>query len=89
MSTSLHFLLLESEDEGDRLWSTDVNVAHSLEDNTDDSVEEDSNLPPIVFNPLPFWYINPDGRQVLSKNQAAVTIDGRPIGCCFFVAFPS
>ena len=39
---------------------------------------QDSAPLPVLLRELHFWYIDPDGKEVSSKDQAAVTINGEP-----------
>lgn len=59
--------------------SADMTVAYPMDECEGDSEvsgSEDSCSLPTVFKELHFWYIDPDGRKVLNKDQAAVTISG-------------
>ena len=59
--------------------SADVTVAYPMDESEGDSEvtgSQDSCSLPTVLKELHFWYIDPDGRKVLNKDQAAVTING-------------
>lgn len=79
--------LLESdndskEDDCGSQWNLDVTVAYTMEESGGEEESETlgnqgSCSPLTVFRELHFWYIDPDGRKVLNKDQAAVTINGK------------
>ena len=59
--------------------NSDVTVAYSMDECEEDSAAASSqeSVPlPILLKELHFWYIDPDGKEVSSKDQAAVTING-------------
>ena len=59
--------------------NSDVTVAYSMDEREEDSDAasgQDSAPLPALLKELHFWYIDPDGRVVSSKDQAAVTING-------------
>lgn len=69
--------------------NSDVTVAYSMDECDEDSAaassqdtaaggSQDSAPLPFLLRELHFWYIDPDGREVSSKDQAAVTINGEP-----------
>ena len=66
--------------------NSDVTVAYSMEECDEDTMAEsqESGSLPFVFRKLHFWYIDPDGREVCSKDEAAVTINGRTITALIF-----
>ena len=56
--------------------SSDITVAYSMDECEEDSSGQDGAPLPVLLKELHFWYIDPDGRVVSSKDQAAVTING-------------
>ena len=74
----------DSNEEHER-WSqdsADVTVAYPMDECERDSEvagSQDSCSLPTVFKQLHFWYIDPNGREVFNKDQAAVTINGMTI----------
>ena len=81
-------LLIDSGDDSNeehKSWSqdsADVTVAYSMDESEGGSEvagSQDSCSLPTVFKELHFWYVDPDGRKVLNKDQAAVTINGMTI----------
>ena len=68
------------EDGSPREMNSDVTVAYSMdecEENTAAGGSQDSAPLPVLLRELHFWYIDPDGREVSTKDQAAVTINGK------------
>lgn len=66
---------------GGSLASSDITDAYSLEE-SDGGNEGVTSCPkhiasgPDLFSELHFWYVNPDGSVVRTKDEAAVTING-------------
>jgi hypothetical protein len=60
--------------------NSDVTMAYSMDECEEDSAaaasSHDSAPLPVLLKELHFWYIDPDGREVSCKDQAAVTING-------------
>ena len=76
----------ESEDDCQSGLNSDVTVAYSVEECEHDTVEEsqDCDALPAEVKELRFWYIDPDGRMVVNKDQAAVSINGRTASFLFY-----
>lgn len=79
-------------DEGGEM-NSDVTVAYSMDEceDSDAASGQDSAPLPALLKELHFWYIDPDGRVVSSKDQAAVTINGElnidvEVNCHIFIS---
>ena len=60
--------------------NSDITMAYSMDECEEDTAtggsQDSAPLPPVLLRELHFWYIDPEGREVSTKDQAAVTING-------------